>query len=459
MGYPSVGKSIVRRFILLTACLATIVGCEPPEENPIVKASKPPLTLTIISPHGERIRQTFAEAFSNWYKEKYDRLVRIEWIVRGTPQCVEYIDDLFAGRGFNRGFKTPDLMFGGGTTYHASLAEHGRCFELELGEALTGMPADVHGLPTRDAKNRWVATGLSSFGILYNAADAAARKIEAPKTWSDLADPQYSGWLAIADPATSGSYRQCMMLILQQQGWNDGWGTLVRILANARALESGSVRAHNQIESGAMLAGFAVNFDGLRRAQENPKTLLYINPTGATAVTPDIVSVLKTAADSRLAQQFVRFCLSDIGQATWSAMAKGSESGEHTLYHYPIKPGIYETHKGKMAVEDNPFETDFGIQIDPELAVKQSAALVPLIHAVCGENHILLQQAWAAIQSAGMNAEALAELCSPIVDEQEAYKTAALLHDADPTKTSEIHREWSDAVRKKLERVVELAQG
>ncbi|GJM24410.1 MAG: hypothetical protein DHS20C16_08250 [Phycisphaerae bacterium] len=443
---------------MVAFCLATLTGCEPAQEatEGIVQA-KPALKLTIISPHSQRIRDTFAEAFSDWYDKKFERTVAIDWIVRGTPQCIEYIDELFDGGNDEGAMKTPDLMFGGGLAYHRSLAERNRCFKLELGDALDGVPADVHGLPTRDEENRWVATGLSSFGILYNAADCKARGIEPPTTWSDLADPRFAGWLAIADPAKSGSSRQCMMLILQQQGWEQGWKTLIQILANSRVLASGSTRAHDQIASGVMLAGFAVNFDGLRRVQENPGVLEYINPPGATAVTPDVASVLKTAADARLAQQFVRFCLSDEGQAIWSAKAEGRNDSNHTLYHYPIKPSLYESHKGQLAVEDNPFETDFGIQIDQAAAVNQSGALVPMTKAACQGNHILLQKGWARIREAGVHKAALAKLCEPIVDEQAAYDIAKKLREADDPQASVIQQEWSTAFRQQIEAAMELA--
>jgi len=452
-------KHIVRSGLSVVVFLVAGLGCSPSEEPSPVISVKPPLKLTIISPHSERIRSAFAKEFSDWYDEKYGRLVQIDWIVRGTPQCLAYIEDLFSGRDFGRSLKTPDIMFGGGISYHAALAKQGRTFKLDLGDAVSGMPADVRGIPTRDAEDQWVATGLSSFGILFNSADCAKRDIEVPKTWTELADPRFAGWLAIANPAVSGSYRQSMMLILQQQGWDEGWGTLVRILANARALDPGSTRAHDQIETGTMLAGFAVNFDGLRRVQDHPSTLRYVNPAGATAATPDIVSVLKTATDTRLAEQFVRFCLSQKGQATWCVTASGRPGAKYSLHHYPIKPKLYETYAGKMGVDDNPFETDFGIKVDRALAVKQAVVLVPLTQAICGENHVLLQKAWAAIQSAGMNQAALAELCKPIVDEQDAYAKASLFQKPESAEALKIEREWSDLFRAKLDRVIALAQG
>ncbi len=459
MDNPDACMKVLRRSMLLIVCLVGFVGCVPEAKETVAEESKPALKLTIISPHSERIRQSFAEAFSDWYQAKHDRTVRIDWIVRGTPQCVEYIEDLFAGRDSGGALPVPDLMFGGGINYHAALAERGRCFAMELGDAVAGIPGEVNGLPTRDAQNQWVATGLSSFGILYNAADCKARGIAAPKTWSDLASPQYAGWLAIANPNSSGSARQCMMLILQQEGWNQGWGTLMRILANARALDSSSTRAHDQIESGVMLAGFAVNFDGLRRAKDFPGKLAYINPEDGTAVTPDLVSIIKTASDSSLAQEFVRFCLSDEGQATWSVAGQGRDGADRTLYHYPIKPETYKANAGKMAVEDNPFERDFGIRVDRELAAEQSSALVPLTQAVVEENHILLQQVWAAIQAADMNEEALSVLCTPIVEEEEAFRVARQMDEADAEKIGEIRRTWSAAVRKKLEQAMALVQG
>ena len=448
--------------VIVLLCQAVWLGCggcakEP--SPPVVRRARAPERLTIITPHNAKIREAFEIGFSDWYLANRGVYAQIDWIVRGTPQCVDYIQQTFSGDSGRRLHKTPDLMFGGGIADHRLLAKRGHSQTLNLDDALADIPAEVNGLPTRDVEGCWFATGLSSFGIVYNARDCRQRGIAAPTTWADLADPRFRGWVGVADPAASGSHRQSMMLILQNQGWEQGWATLVRILGNARALVDSSTDVLNQVGSGVFLAGFAVNFDGLARVDESNGVLGYVNPPGATAVTPDVTTVLKTAGNVRLAEDFVRYCLSEAGQVAWGVKTEHRNTDGATLYHYPIDPQVYEAHAGQLAVTENPFKTDFGLRLDLEKANRQAAALIPLVRSAGGENHILLQQAWEAVVDSGMKPQALAELCKPPVDEETAYQTAQEHRGAGPTEARRLEQEWSNLFREKFARVIELAKG
>jgi ABC-type Fe3+ transport system substrate-binding protein len=418
-----------------------------------------PRKLTIITPHSAEIREAFEMGFSDWCLAHRGTFAQIDWIPRGTPRSVDYISRVFSGLDDGGARLTPDLMFGGGIADHMLLAERGHSMKLDLGDALERIPAEVNGLPTRDPAGRWFATGLSSFGIVYNRRACRERGIEPPATWADLADPRFQGWLGVADPTASGSHHQAMIFILQSQGWERGWSTLIRVLANTRALVDSSSAVLDQIGAGVFLAGFAVNFDGLARVDRSAGELAYVNPPGATAVTPDVTSVLKSAADVQLAEDFIRFCLSDAGQATWSVKAEFRASGGATLYHYPIDPGLYATRANELSVTENPFETDFGMALDLELASKRGAALIPLVRAVCEENHILLQRAWGAVLAAAERPAALAELCAPLSDEPTALRMAAEHQHATPARAREIEAEWSALFREKCEKAISLAGG
>jgi ABC-type Fe3+ transport system substrate-binding protein len=426
-----------------------------------VPTHKPPparKSLTIITPHNERIRNAFAVAFSNWHAAERGPYVHIDWIVRGTAECTKYIDGALTLPRDIGPRQVPELMFGGGIRDHVWLAEHGYTRAVNLDDVLAEIPAEVGGLPTRDRDGQWFATGLSSFGIVYNEQICGQRGITPPGTWTDLADPRFHGWVALADPAASGSNRQCLMLIVQRQGWQEGWSTIVRILANARALVGRSTDALRQVKTGISLAAFAVNFDGLTLAEESEGAVEYVNPPGATAITPDVMSVLRSASDIELARDFVHFCLSEEGQALWGVAAEHRSTYGETLYHYPLDPRVYETYAGKLAVSENPLQTDFGLQVDLERARRQVAILTPLVRAACGENHVPLQQAWAAVAEAGMPAAALAELTSLPFDEDTAYELGQKYEQAAPEQARQMLAEWSQMFRAKYERVRELVK-
>ncbi|MBI3760061.1 MAG: extracellular solute-binding protein, partial [Deltaproteobacteria bacterium] len=350
-----------------------------------------------------------------------------------------------------------DVMFGGGISDHQALAEKNLSRAVKFDDAAARIPAEVAGLPTRDKDGKWIATGLSSFGFVFNDRDAARRNIAAPKSWDDLADPRFAGWLGIADPEMSSSHRACMVVVLEKYGWNEGWSRLIRMLANSRGLVERSAAALQQTRNGIFLASFAVNFDGLESQAESGNGLKYVNPPGATAVTPDAISVLATSRDPEIAELFAKFVLSEDGQRLWIATPeKGDE--RRPLYHYPIDPKAYELAADKRCLPDNPLTADFGLKYDLEKAKRYEALIGPLVEAACGDNHVALQQAWQAVAAAGVPAAALAELTKPPLDEAGAAELGKKYRDASADEEKAMRQRWSEEFAERYRKVLALTQ-
>jgi iron(III) transport system substrate-binding protein len=419
-----------------------LLGCSQQPESEAPAAPRPTKTLTILTPHNAAIRDTFASGFWNHYLEAHDQPVRINWIYRGTPQCVEYMRQYNAMKASGARYEEPDLMFGGGITDHARLASEG--FSRSTDESIVAdLPQTVNGSPTRGPDGAWIATGLSSFGIFYNAAACQRRGIAPPQTWADLADPRFAGWIAVADPRASGSHRECLMLIIKHHGWDTGWALITKILANTRALNARSGDALKQVQTGTALATFAVNFDGLARAAGSDGALAYVDPPGATAATPDILSVLRTSRHPDMAEAFVRYVLSPEGQALWGVKIEHRAAHGETLYHYPILPAIYAKEQDHLAVTRNPLKEDFGVKVDPAEAQWVGTLLKPLVAAACyGDNHVRLQQAWARLSS-GEQPAALATLTSPPFSWETAAQKSKAFRDADEAARDQMLEAWA----------------
>jgi len=476
-------SSIHGRLFLLSAVLLppSVPACKQNEvPQARIEPGPPPLPLVVLTPHNEIIREAFERGFGEWHLREHGRPVVIRWVSMGTPQCLRYVEEAASNNELAVRGKVPDLMFGGGVTEHRELAERG--FARKLTAAVpeeTAIPKSLRGAPLVDDAGRWHATALSDFGIFFNRKACHERGLPEPAAWEDLASPAYYGWVAVADPTRSGSNRFCLDLILQRYGWEQGWGLILRLAANARTLLPGSTAVLENVSSGMCLAGLSVNFAALQEvAADEGWHLAYVTPVGASAITPDVITILSYASSPELAERFVRFCLSDAGQAFWGVQAGSGApdgtSGEappattvyETLYRYPVVPAAYQKFAGRLSVPDNPFERTTDLVIDMDLEQKQARIVGPLLLAACGENHILLQKAWKAVIDAGLPltpgvkglpAEALAELTRPPFDEKTAYELGLRFEKGDDA--SGLAADWSAAFRAKYEKVISLAGG
>lgn len=226
-------------------------------------------SLVIISPHNEAIRYEFTVAFTNYYKMKTGRTVRLDWrLPGGMSEIARYLKGEFyaafqrewtmsgkewtpevAGafdnptiqpaeasfidtpaqkvrRAFlhsNRGIGI-DLLFGGGAYDFAQQASAGRLVPCDVIRdhpdwfSEGSIPERVSGEPFYDREARWIGACLSSFGICYNSDSLRRLGVsELPASWSDLANPLLFRQVALADPTKSGSAAKAYEMVIQQQ--------------------------------------------------------------------------------------------------------------------------------------------------------------------------------------------------------------------------------------------------
>jgi iron(III) transport system substrate-binding protein len=225
--------------------------------------------LVIISPHNDRIRAEFGQAFAKHWKATHGETLFIDWRVPGGTSEIAMLIKSEALAAFQQHWEkdlhqtwTPavaqdclnpkaapdnaarkaylasnvstgiDVLFGGGAYDFEQQAKAGT---LVAGDgkntgisALSkrhpewfsdaGIPEKLSGEPFRDPQSRWCGTCLSSSGIVFNRD--VLRRIgiaEDPDAWSDLADPRYYGQIALSDPGKSGSVTKALEMLIQQQ--------------------------------------------------------------------------------------------------------------------------------------------------------------------------------------------------------------------------------------------------
>lgn len=236
-------------------------------------------TVVVITPHTESIRQEFARAFVDWYREQTGRSVYVDYrVIGGTSEIARFLDSEYSnsfrnhwvqelGREWttdvqaafqNRRMELPedpaddttpalqarraflasevssgiDLFFGGGTYDYSVAADKGHLVASGLlerfpewfqptatpGQIPAAIPQEFAGEVYYDKEGRWFGAVLSAYGIIYNRDVVRRLGLEKdPRQWADLADPRYFGQIAVCDPTKSGSMTQAFEMIIQQQ--------------------------------------------------------------------------------------------------------------------------------------------------------------------------------------------------------------------------------------------------
>lgn len=268
-----------REFVVVTALLLTIAApfvLKPAEGS---APSRYDRRLVVITPHHEKIRHEFAQAFTRKWKERTGETLYIDWRVAGTGDITLMLRSDFASAfeyywthlltkdwsprvaesfGNNKVDLTApptqdntiaqearrafldsdvgvgiDLFFGGGAFDFETQAKAGFLVSGDASkkEGLATIaarhpdwftpeviPQNVSGEAFYDKEYRWAGACLSKMGIVFNRDVLKRLGIEKePAQWTDLADPKYFGQLALADPNKSGTVAKSLEQLIQQQ--------------------------------------------------------------------------------------------------------------------------------------------------------------------------------------------------------------------------------------------------
>jgi ABC-type Fe3+ transport system substrate-binding protein len=380
-------------------------------------------TLVIVTPHNEQIRFEFARGFNDWRSKRGQGAVQFDWRASGGTSdlrrtVLSQYDALAKNGTLDMGIGV-DLFFGGGEFDHNRLAGGVKVSRDGAGtsepvaikpQLPDGLLDEVFPQPTIGGERLihkdglWIGTALSSFGIAYNRDVLTMLELPEPSDWSDLADPRYTGWVAMADPGHSSSVGAALNTVVRRQGWSRGWATLRRVYANSRYFASSASKVPVDVSSGEAAAGLSIDFYGRTQAGAiGADRVGYVDPVVAgvsqTATTADPITLLRGAPSRELAEQFIVFVLSPEGQQLWQRRV-GEPMGpvRYELRRQPIRRDAYSA-ENKAFWSDpqiDPFPTAHPF---PEAMPDFFGMVAPVSHAMAISVHEELKQAWEAISS------------------------------------------------------------
>jgi len=412
------GTRILLVLVVLVLMLPFIFRAMLVTQPRVAVQSGPTDQLVIMTPNLEAVRRKFGRAFSAWYAGKYHRGVSIEYLSFGGGEIVKFFQASEAA--YKRsGTYNVDLVWGGSDSLFSDAlgSKYLETVSLQPGVLEAAFPTpDIGGVPLYDSSPggpRWFGAALSSFGIMYNRDVLAYLHLPEPKTWADLADPRYSGWLELADPTRSASAKAALQVIVereietateqhrpQDEAWARGMGLIRQIAANARGFTQAANELPSAVGNGDVAAAMSIDFyarsqiaaigcdvrmasgrqpgpgvgpqgsavaqpgSAVGRSAACVERVGYVEPQGATMVTPEPIGVAKGAQHAEVAKRFIEFVLSEAGQRLWITRPGPGETPEMALQRLPVVRSVYDN-PVNFTEFTNPFTTAGGFNTKP----------------------------------------------------------------------------------------------
>jgi ABC-type Fe3+ transport system substrate-binding protein len=252
-----------------------------------------------------------------------------------------------------------------------------------------GVADKVGSYPVNDRDGFYVGFAASGYGIMYNTRYLRANSLAAPKEWDDLKKPVYFGHVGISAPSRSGTTHLTVETILQGEGWEKGWATLLEIGGNLAQVSDRSFGVPDAVNSGQYGIGIVIDFFGLS-AKASGFPVEFVYPT-VTTIVPANVGIIANAKNQKAAEAFVEFLLSEEGQQILL---------DPKIQRLPVRLATYDK---APAGYPNPFKnTVLGAKVSfkPELSEGRYELVNSLYDRVVTFRLKELNAAWKAIHAA-----------------------------------------------------------
>jgi ABC-type Fe3+ transport system substrate-binding protein len=355
--------------------------------------------LQVISPHWDGIKREFARAFTQHYLAATGKHVRVTWLdVGNTGEIRKYLTERFAQARPDEGVGA-DILFGGGMDIIPDMAAKNYFEPYVLSpEQDAALPADLNGLELREKQGRYHAACLGAFGFVYNKRVVERAHLPTPAAWEDLGRPEFQGWVSCGDATLSGSVHAAFEIVLQGQGWAQGYSTLARMAANVRAFNDGGSSVPRDVSLGQAAVGPCIDFYAMAPIRRQGATHLeLVIPPHEAVATADCIAMLRCSPNQRAARSFMEFVLSEAGQRLWY-QPRGTPGGpvDFDLERLPVMPRIYEMGLPTNTVL-NPFKVIAAFKYDNRKSGTRWSTLNDLWRAALIDAH---DQLWAARKAA-----------------------------------------------------------
>jgi ABC-type Fe3+ transport system substrate-binding protein len=253
--------------------------------------------LVIVTSFSKELTAPFAQAFEKKHPE-----TKVEVQNRNSAAAIAFIREARSN--------PPDIFWASAPDAFEVLKKNSLLQKYQ--PKTEGVADKIGAYPVNDPAGFYTGFAASGYGMMYNTRYLRANNLPPPKEWDDLKKPIYFGHVGISAPSRSGTTHLTIETILQGEGWDKGWATLLEIGGNLVQVSDRSFGVPDAVNSGQYGIGIVIDFFGLSaKASGFPVDFVY--PT-VTTIVPANVGIIANAKNQKAGEAFVDFLLSDEGQ-------------------------------------------------------------------------------------------------------------------------------------------------
>ncbi|MEG0852759.1 MAG: ABC transporter substrate-binding protein [Angelakisella sp.] len=261
----------------------------PAAPAPAAPAGEPSGTVVVYSPHDADP----LNAGVNEFMKKYPG-IKVEVVAAGTGELCNRIKAESAN-------PIADVLWGGGADSLAAFKDYFAPYVC----ANDAVIADAY----KDPDDKWIGESPLPMVIFYNKQLLDKQKLPIPKSWEDLAKPEYKGQIAYCLPSKSGSaYTQLVTMILGKGGKEAGWDFIKKLYANldGKMVDSSS-KCHKMVKDGEFAIGLTLEKAAVKYTEDY---VGFVYPEDGTSAVPDGVCLVKGAPNEANAKLFIDYVTS-----------------------------------------------------------------------------------------------------------------------------------------------------
>jgi iron(III) transport system substrate-binding protein len=204
-----------------------------------------------------------------------------------------------------------DVWFGGTGDPHLQAAEQG--LTLEYKSPTLPQLQEWAQQQARQSAYRTVGIYSGPLGFGYNPELLAKKKLAVPRTWADLAKPEYKGEVQVANPASSGTSYTMIATLVQLMGEEKAFEYLKNLHRNVGAYPRSGTGPIKAVARGETAISISFVHDGPgEKMQGYPVET--VTPADGTGAEIGSMSLIKGSRNLDAAKKFYEWALTPAAQ-------------------------------------------------------------------------------------------------------------------------------------------------